>query len=230
MALSSTLLALLGTSMIVFLMTPTMAFEFQHDIDQEECAKDVDKCTTTPDMWYKCPISCSTHLEEEGAIAEERGDPEQFYLLETTRHDGTSMTLEDNEGYVTLFAVLPLLPGMAPYYYDAIEHIAQVYKYTLVPIILPILVDGSGLEELPHRPDAKSIVLQNGDASNAVLQYLTSRKVVAGNAALQFSLDRPTVFLVSHTGMYLEHLVAPTMEIMERRLKVHEWAMTKEDL
>ncbi|KAL3915788.1 MAG: hypothetical protein SGARI_008111, partial [Bacillariaceae sp.] len=159
-------------------------------------------------------------------MSEERDDPEQFYLLETTRHNGKTTTLEDNEGYVTLFAVLPLLPGMASYYYDAIEHMAQVYKYTLVPMILPIQVDDGGLDALPQRPDAKSIVLKNGNAStNAVLQHLLSRKMVAGNAEVQFSLDRPTVFLVSHTGMFIERLVAPTMEVMERRLKVHEWAM-----
>ena len=163
-------------------------------------------------------------------MAEERDDPEAFYLLEATRHNGKSMTLEDNEGYVTLFAVLPLLPGMAPYYYDAIEHMAQVYKYTLVPMILPIAVDDSNLKSLPQRPDGKTILLQNGGVNNPVLQYLLSRKMVAGNAEIQFSLDRPTIFLVSHTGMFIERLVAPTMEVMERRLKVHEWAMSKEDL
>ncbi|KAL3912017.1 MAG: hypothetical protein SGILL_007052, partial [Bacillariaceae sp.] len=177
-----------------------------------------------------CPIACSTHLHEEGAMAEERSDPEEFYLLETTRSDGKTMTLEDNEGYVTLFAVLPLLPGMAPFYYDAIEHMAEVYKYTLVPMILPIPVDGSDLKDLPSRPGAKSIVLEHGDESNPVLQYLLSRKMVAGNEGLQLTLDRPTVFLVSHTGMFIERLVTPTMEMMERRLKVHEWAMGREDL
>jgi hypothetical protein len=216
--------------MLVFMTSTTVAFEFQHDFDKDECAKDIDRCTSTTDMWYKCPISCSTHLEQEGAMAEERGDPEQFYLLKTMHSNGKTVSLEDNEGYVTLFAVLPLLPGMAPYYRDAIEHMAEVYKYTLVPMILPIPVDGSGLDNLPQRPDAKSVMLQNGDASNPVLQYLMSRKVVAGNHALQFSLDRATIFLISHTGMFIERLVAPTMEVMERRHKVHEWAMTKEDL
>ena len=206
------------------------AFEFQHDFDKDECETIVDSCTTTPDTWYKCPISCSAALEQEGVMAEERDDPEQFYLLEATKHDGKSVTLEDNEGYVTLFAVLPLLPGMAPYYQDAIEHMARVYKYTLVPMILPIPVEGSVLEALPQHSDAKTMLLQNGHTDHPVLRYLLSRNMVAGNAEVQFTPDRPTVFLVSHTGMFVERLVAPTMEVMERRLKVHEWAMSKEDL
>lgn len=210
----------------------TTAFEFQHDYDPEQCAKDVDKCTATNDMWYKCPISCSKQLEEEGAMAEERGDPEQFYLLEATQSDGESITLEDNEGYVTLFAVLPLLPGMAPYYFDAIEHIAQVYKYTLVPMILPLSVEGNSdsLDALPTKISSKTTVLEKGSTSHPILQYLRTRQVVAGNQGLELTLDRPTIFLVSHTGMYIEQLAAPTIELLERRIKVHEWAMSKEDL
>jgi hypothetical protein len=218
--------------LILCLANITAAFEFQHDFDADECAQGIDKCTTTNDMWYKCPISCSKHFEEEGAMAEERADPEQFYLLETTKRDGKVLSLEGNEGYVTLFAALPLLPGMAPYYYDAIEHIAAVYKYTLVPMIFPIEVKGNStsLDALPHKDNSKTIVLENGSRSNPILQYLLTRQIVAGNQAIQFKLDRPTIFLVSHTGMYVEQLPAPTMELLERRIKVHEWAMSKEDL
>jgi hypothetical protein len=217
---------------ILFFADINAAFEFQHDFDAEQCARGVEKCTTTNDMWYKCPISCSKHLEEEGAMAEERSDPEQFYLLETTNRDGKIISLEDNEGYVTLFAALPLLPGMAPFYYDVIEHIAEVYKYTLVPMIFPITIEGNSasLDSLPHKAHSKTILLENGSSSNSVLQYLLTRQVVAGNQALELTLDRPTIFLVSHTGMYIEQLPAPTMELLERRIKVHEWAMTKEDL
>jgi hypothetical protein len=226
------MLMLLTTYLLAWWPLASMAFEFQHDYDLEQCAQDVEKCTTTNDVWYKCPISCSKHLEDEGAMAEERDDPEQFYLLEATKHNGKSITLENNEGYVTLFAVLPMLPGMASYYYDAIEHIAEVYKYTLVPMILPITVEESskGLQSLLPKSNSKTIVLENGSISHPILQYLRTRQVVAGNQALQFTLDRPTIFLVSHTGMYIEQLAAPTMELLERRIKVHEWAMSKEDL
>ncbi|KAG7367938.1 hypothetical protein IV203_030681 [Nitzschia inconspicua] len=220
-------------SALLLCAVTTHGFEFQHDFDPKKCAQEVEKCTTTNDMWYKCPISCSNHLEEEGAMAEERDDPEQFYHLTTTKSDGSPFSLEDNEGYVTLFAALPLLPGMAQYYYDAIEHIAQVYKYTLVPMIFPIVMEGNGnnsLDALPPKMNSKTILLENGSISNPVLQYLVTRQVVAGNPALKLTLDRPTIFLVSHTGMYIEQLAAPSMELMERRIKVHEWAMSKGDL
>lgn len=215
-------------------LSTVTAFEFQHDFDVKQCEQDVEKCTTTLDIWYKCPITCSKHFEEEGAMAEERDDPEQFYHLEATKSDGKYFSLEENEGYVTLFAVLPLLPGMASYYYDVIEHIAQVCKYTLVPIILPVEIEGNnhGLDALPSKAHPKTIVLENGTATShhPIVHYLLTRRVAAGNQSLQLTMDRPAIFLVSHTGMFIEHLASPTMELLERRIKVHEWAMSKEDL
>jgi hypothetical protein len=200
-------------------------------------------------------------------MAEERSDPEQFYELYakrvtagTTYNKGSDMSLENNEGYITLYAVLPMLPGMAEYYYDAIEHIAQVYKYTIVAMILPYYVGGddstpsssaSILQSIvksrssgePHgkkETKAKSILLAAYDvqqkAHNGVLEYLLSREVVAGildpqNPDRHYDNDntllitRPNIFLVSHTGMFIERVVSPTMEMIERRIKVHELAM-----
>jgi hypothetical protein len=247
--------------------TSASAFEFQHDSADGDCPDRVDECATSPSLWYRCPVSCSRHLGREGNMAEERSDPEQFFNLKATairqrigNHDGGSSTggggspggttvisMEDNEGYITLYAVLPLLRGMAQYYYDAIEHIARVYKYTLVPMILPYPAtatssssdDGDARTEsdaspvaLSPVPGSKSILLQppptpSADDQPDVLKYVLSRQVVAGNHfdGDTLALDRPTIFLISHNGMFIERLVAPTMETMERRIKVYEHVM-----
>jgi hypothetical protein len=204
-------------------------------------------------------------------MAEERTDPDQFYQLTVNRVSavggidsvkGSDMSLEDNEGYVTLYAVLPMLPGMAEYYYEAIEHIAQVYKYTLVAMIQPYYdttdeQDDSrpssstsllkSIVEVRRREsrgkketEAKSILLTGCDArqqsENEVLEYLLSREVVAGTLDPEnhdgqngngdiLLLTRPNIFIVSHTGMFIERVVSPTMETIERRIKVHELSM-----
>jgi hypothetical protein len=239
-------------TLIVMITTTTTTvvdgFEFQHDYDEKKCQERADQCVTYHNMWYECPITCSKHYELEGQMAEERNDPEQLFQLHVTKYNGgdasktSTVSLEDNEGYLTLFAVLPLLPGMAQYYYDAIDHISKVYKYTLVPIILPIIVPTDedsdqqkhtkGLPNLKPLNDSKCVLLQpEKDAqTNSVLRYLLSRTPVAGNSQLQFTADRPTIFLVSHTGMYIERIVAPTMELMELRIKVHELSMSETDL
>ncbi len=189
-------------------------------------------------------------------MAEERNDPEQFYELYVENFhlwggDVGAQSLEFTEGYITMYAVLPMLPGMAEYYHQAIEHIAQVYSYTVVAMILPyydttngqddplsILESIAGSRSTSEYP--RSILLKGCDAreksNNEVLEYLESRKLVAGtldprngdrssendNALL---LTRPNVFLVSHTGMFIERIVSPTMKMIERRIKVHELEM-----
>jgi hypothetical protein len=210
-------------------------------------------------MWYSCPISCAKYLELEGCMAEQRTDPEQLYELHAKRSDVVSMSLEENEGYVTLYAVIPMLPGMAQYYYNAIEHIANIYKYTLVAMILPYYDDDQSTTSSPSssilqsitdktlgentsnnnnnkKKKTKSILLEGHkrgeNVPNPVLEYLLSREVVAGNFNLNKNnnnesilMTTPNIFLISHTGMFIERMVSPTMEMIERRLKVHLRAM-----
>jgi hypothetical protein len=177
-------------------------------------------------------------------MAEERRSPEQFFNLKATRQVVTTidghrtpstsiLPMEDNEGYITLYAILPLWPGMAQYYYDAIEHVAHVYRYTLVALILPypaVTPDNQiNSEPLLVVEKTKSILLEQPSIPNdhpEILQYVLSREVVAGNQFdIALALDRPTIFLISHNGMYIERLVAPTMETLERRVKVYESVM-----
>eukprot|EP00537_Pseudo-nitzschia_pungens_P011701 CAMPEP_0172389008 /NCGR_PEP_ID=MMETSP1061-20121228/5998_1 /TAXON_ID=37318 /ORGANISM="Pseudo-nitzschia pungens, Strain cf. pungens" /LENGTH=228 /DNA_ID=CAMNT_0013119045 /DNA_START=416 /DNA_END=1102 /DNA_ORIENTATION=- len=222
-------------------------------------------------------------------MAEERNDPEQFFELRGRRaasavgaksNHGSEISLEGNEGYITMFAVVPMLPGMAEYYYHAIEHIAQVYKYTVVAMILPY-GDGSSLGAATlrsildlrnddHDDDndndndgrAKSILLEGHDdaqqqqqqqgsttRTNEILEYLRTRKVVAGSLGINprwsdndaatdqkisgaeqnLLLTLPNIFLVAHSGMFIERMLSPTMEIIERRIKVHELAMDNDN-
>lgn len=159
-----------------------------------------------------------------------------------------------------------MLPGMAQYYYNAIEHIAHVYKYTVVAMILPyyrtsdkhddsvsenadsniletILKERKGVGKIEKRNAmAKSILLEGYSAEqeseNNVLKYLLSREVVGvrddSNSDQKNQDDnmlfssRPNIFLVSYNGMFMERLVSPTMEMIERRIKVYELGMEKE--
>ena len=260
------------TTLLLFLLTiatttlwlsvpAVSAFEFDHDLSPDQCRKDINQCTAKSNnstMWYSCPISCAKYFELEGCMAEQRTDPEQLYELRAKRSDDVSMSLEENEGYVTLYAVIPMLPGMAQYYYDAIEHIAHVYKYTLVAMILPYYDDDdqstasspsssilqsitdnslgdSNSNNSKNKKKTKSILLEGhkrgGNVPNPVLEYLLSRKVVAGNFNLNNNnnesilMTTPNIFLISHSGMFIERMVSPTMEMIERRLKVHLRAM-----
>jgi len=273
-SLSSSFVAVVLLPVAVVLQQQVSAYEFDHDVDtklcREEILADADICISNSTMWFSCPISCSEVLHGgRGTMAEERSDPEQFFELHVEKvpvatnadfNKGEEISLEDNEGYITMYAVLPMKPGMAKYYYEAIEHIAHVYKYTLVVMILPFFdttrdtgfffEDGSTsptiLESIvesrsPQKTtDSKSILLTGYDVGrnpeNEVLQYLLSREVVAGsvhsdahNARPEFDkqllASGPNIFLVSHTGMYVERIIRPTIELLERRIKVHELSL-----
>mmetsp|Transcript_23043 Transcript_23043/g.54688 ORF Transcript_23043/g.54688 Transcript_23043/m.54688 type:complete len:294 (+) Transcript_23043:127-1008(+) len=219
------------------------AFEFQHDDDPETCQRRVQQCMKDSKTWYECPITCSQKFEREGSMAEERDDPEQFFNFHIVTSKGSTYSIESNEGYITLFAVLPMMSGVSQYYYDVIEHIRGVYKYTLVSMVYPYQNPKSAtMAFIRPAKDAKTISLMSGppttttspntettpddDANTVTLNYLLSRTIVAGNDRdVELATDRPTIFLISHDGMFIERLVSPTMETIERRIKVYEQAM-----
>mmetsp|Transcript_23042 Transcript_23042/g.54687 ORF Transcript_23042/g.54687 Transcript_23042/m.54687 type:complete len:294 (+) Transcript_23042:127-1008(+) len=219
------------------------AFEFQHDDDPETCQRRVQQCMKDPKTWYECPIACSQKFEREGSMAEERDDPEQFFNFQVVTSKGSTYSIDNNDGYITLFAVLPMMSGVSQYYYDAIEHIRGVYRYTLVSMVYPYQNPKSAtMAFIRPAKDAKTISLMSGppttttspntettpddDANTVTLNYLLSRTIVAGNDRdVELATDRPTIFLISHDGMFIERLVAPTMETIERRIKVYEQAM-----
>ena len=161
-------------------------FEFDHDANQELCKKETAVnpgiCTSNSTMWFSCPISCAQLLSGgRGTMAEERSDAERFYELRTKRastagsssDDGSGISLEENEGYITMYAVLPMLPGMAQYYYNAIEHIAHVYKYTLMAMILPLY------NTAEERDDTG--LSTNSSSSTAILRSILDSRKDAGN-------------------------------------------------
>ena len=154
-------------------------------------------------------------------MRERRRDPEEFFELQVTKANGDSPTLEDMEGYVTIFAVLPLLPGLATFYYELFEHVQAIFPYTVETLVLRYNVDGndSATIQLQHS-NPKTILLQATSENTEVLDYLLQSDVVAGNPDADLLLDRVTIFLVSSDGMFIEQLVTPTMPLLERRVSV----------
>lgn len=271
---SSSFLAVVLLTVTVVLQQQVSAYEFDHDADTELCKATIldggNVCTSNATMWFSCPISCSDYLYGGyGTMAEERSEPEQFFELNVQKvpvaadaniNRGEDMSLEDNEGYITLYAVVPMKPGIGKYYYEAIEHIAHVFKYTVVAMILPyydtrkengalFFPDGSSSVSIANRiiksrspGKTKSILLTGYDVrqnpDNKVLEYLLSRDVVAGKMhpeVIEGNIEDdkllaagPNIFLVSQTGMYVERMVTPTIELLERRIKVHELALEHE--
>ena len=107
---------------------------FVYDKDtRDDCQKITqhEECTTTPDVYFQCPVTCTKRTELIGYAGEVPDPEEELYSLTIQTAKGSILSLEDFYGYVTLYAVVPLLPGMAQYYYEMLEHVNRVYSYTL---------------------------------------------------------------------------------------------------
>ena len=189
-------------------------------------------------------------------MAEIDGDPEAFFQLTvktassssaaaaavsstaTVASNNNEMSLEDFEGYVTLFAVVPTnYLGMAMFYYDMLEHIATIYPFTVRFILLPWQSKVVVTEEDPSKEQETTIVdavfqpqryqnpkvvlLEPSSRPTKALEYLLHAPIVAGNGEdVALQEDRVTIFLVSADGMFIERLVSPTITLLERRLAV----------
>jgi hypothetical protein len=194
-------------------------------------------------------MTCATALAQPGGIGRTTKDPDEFFYPQlgvVTTIDGTKIALEDLvDGYVTLFARIPMLypdSGMAHYYYELLEHVAAIYKYTLQIVVIPIVrimgqepLDVSLLQ--PHALSSSSqsssnqerrrvIVLQE-TTIQALPSFLTDfvweTKPVAGESAPMGHVvqGKVSMYLVSADAAFVERLVSPTMTILEERIPVY---------
>jgi hypothetical protein len=206
------------------------AFQYKKDTLDDCSDRDKWECQTSPTLWFQCPTTCSQRLEVEGGMAELREDPQAFFQLTAAQANGKELSLEDYEGYVTVFAVIPATyPGMAKFYYDMLEHIASVYPFTVQFIVLPWQSkddpEEGGIDAVfaPHRYKKPKVVLLEEVPAPArpteALDYLLSAQIVAGNGDKSLKDDRVTIFLVTSDGMFVEKLISPTITLLERRLQ-----------
>ena len=150
-------------------------------------------------------------------------DPESFYQLQFKTHEGKTFDLEDYEGFVTLFAAVPLLPGMSQYYYELIHHVQNIFPYTLETIVQPLNAyaeEQNGIHIKPHT-NTKVVLLKETTVSAGPLDYFLNQiHPIAGSESLDIFMDRVTFFIVSTDGKHIERLISPTMKMLERRLQV----------
>jgi hypothetical protein len=172
----------------------------------------------------RCPIICSELLEEPGSIA--RPSDSEIYQQRVAKQDGKQMTLEEYEGYITLFVVIPLVPN-AQYYYELVEHVHKIFPFTVEIMILPVPVVADDDESDPHYgeiiPQANSKVafLKHEDRTDFMI-YLSESEVFGGEDNLhEFANDRASIYIISANGQFVERMVAPKLIDLEKRIIVY---------
>ena len=216
-----------------FLNNSIVAHSYVLDHDRAlDCADRVDTCRSSDHTFFECPETCAASLDGGfQPIGLPPGDPDKFYQLEAIIADGKTLSFDRFFGYVTVVAAIPLLAGMAQYYYELIKFIHQTYPYAVETIVLPFrLMQPKGddseekVVEIKPKDNARTIVLGTVVSHNLlkhlVIQYLQSFRK---NDPL--ANDKVTFFIVRHDGSQVERRVCPNKAKLDK--VVHDYTKWK---
>jgi hypothetical protein len=212
---------------------------FDKDI-RDDCRSLLPQCQSDvfAHVFLQCPASCTRYLHEEGMVGTAHDNPDALYDVGTLRtYRGKRIEADRFEGFVLVLAVVPLLPGIAVYYYEMMEHLHTVFAPHVEFVIMP-MDHGHGIHI--HQRDegvGKVVVLEEESATTALekhpwIQHLTSIKPRRGlgtkehgngDEILQRPLqtDRVTFYIVSADGYYVESLISPSMEQLQQKINTY---------
>jgi hypothetical protein len=210
----------------------TRVAPFDKDI-REDCRSLLVHCQSDlfAHVYLQCPASCTRYLHEEGMIGTAHENPDALYEVGTLRtYQGKRVETDRFEGYVTVLAVVPLLPGMAVYYYEMLEHLHSVFAPKAELVVMPV-DQGLGIH-IKARSNGRVVVLEEESAveTHPWIRHLTSVKPRTGAAAKDHNgvvtqtplqTDRVNVYIVSADGYYVERLVSPSMALLEQKVGLY---------
>jgi hypothetical protein len=139
-------------------------------------------------------------------------------------------------GVLLVIAALPLMPGMAQYYYELMEHFAKKFPYMVSTAVLPFKQTNNRNYDI-HNLDIftknKSLILETHTDSSLgthpVVEFVESVKRNQRGRDPLFD-DRAIIFVVSHNGRYVERRVCPSKEklelVIEHYLEIQEVKMS----
>ena len=216
---------------------------FDTDIlSEDECRSLLAFCQSDiySHVYLQCPMMCTTYLQAEGGDMKGTADAESrdaLWEVGTLRtFSGRRVDADRFEGYVTVISLLPLLPGMAFYYYEMMEHLHTVFSPTVEFVVIPIDV-GEGIHIKPHaQPNVVVLEEESAIHTHPWVQHLHSIQPRSGTAEtdhtggtrqMELPTDRLTVYIVSADGYFVERLTVPTLATLQRTistyLKTHDY-------
>jgi len=192
-------------------------------------------------VYLQCPDLCTKFLEQEGFVGTAHDNPDALYDAGTLRvydANGGQRTVDSDryEGYVLAFAIVPLLPGMAVYYYEMMAHLHSVFQPKVEFAILPIDLEHE-IHLKPREENAKVVIFDEESALTVTethpwVKHLSSIKPRSGLGTndhgdgvtveqRDLQLDRVSVYIVSADGYFVEQLIAPSMSKLKSKLRTY---------
>ncbi|KAL3942507.1 MAG: hypothetical protein SGBAC_003319 [Bacillariaceae sp.] len=208
---------------------------FDTDI-RKDCVQMMSHCQSQffGHIFLQCPRTCAAMLEVPGMVGKSpKGDDALWWeSTETVRTlQGKRMDTDRWDGYVSVVATVPMLPGMAPYYYEMMETLHKQYKPHVEFVLIPIDLGETVHVKLRQKP---GVVVLEEESSTAILHhpfvdYLTSIVPDAGAVVsnhldeleqLDLHTDRATFFVIGSDGYYIESLISAPMKKLQRRINL----------
>jgi hypothetical protein len=201
--------------------------------DRKNCHEVLEYCQSDiyAHIFVQCAMSCVKYLQDEGGMVGTADDPEEFYSYKIRTISQAVIETDRFEGYVTVVGFIPLLPGMAAYYYEMMEHLHTVFKPRVEFVAIPMDLY-LGIHIKRHEPRPNVLVLEEETAPDMhpLIQFLTKVKPRNGagvkdhhgdmhQAPLQ--TDRVTLYIVSANAYYVERMISPTMGELEQKIGVY---------
>jgi hypothetical protein len=191
-------------------------------------------------VYVQCPAMCTKYLQQEGMKGTADHNPEALYGVGTLRtFQGPRIDADRFEGYVTVISLLPLLPGMAFYYYEMMETLHEQFGRQVEFVIIPIDV-GEGIHIKPRaKPNVVILEEESAIETHPWVQHLLSIRPRSGAASknhrdeivqVDLPTDRLTVYIVSADAYFIERMTVPTMAALQRTIAVYLKTIGYEDL
>jgi len=157
--------------------------------------------------------------------------PERLWEGTLRTRQGKRIDADRFEGYVTVLSILPLLPGMAIYYYEMMETLHGQFTPNVEFVVLPI-DHGEGIHIRPRSKNPKVVILEEETAiaTHPWVKHLWAVQPRSGAATKnhrneieqhELPTDRLTVYIVSADGYFVERLTVPTMAELQRKIAVY---------
>ncbi len=213
---------------------------FDTDIRQD-CRSLISHCQSEifAHIYLQCPAMCTKYLEQEGMKGTAGHNSEEFYSGTLRTFQGKRIDADRFEGFVTVVAIVPLLPGMAFYYYEMMETLHTQFDPKVEFVIIPIDL-GEGIHIRLH-PKPNVVILEEETAveTHSWVQHLTSIKPRSGAATknhrdevvqVDLPTDRLTVYVVSSDGYFVERMTVPTMAMLQRTIAIFLKTIGYDDL
>jgi hypothetical protein len=172
-------------------------------------------------------------LEVEGmkGTSDMANNADALYDVGTLRtYQGKRIDADRFEGYVTVVSIIPLLPGMAVYYYEMMEHLHSVFAPKVEFVVIPI--DHEQEIHIVLHKNAKVVMLEEESniENHPWVRHLTSIPPRSGagtknhrdeTVQLDLHQDRVTIYIVSADGYYIERLISPRMATLQQKIAVY---------